>query len=129
MKNKEQYAEHIAHKAADFLSRESNRTSLITVTRADVTEKMSVVHVYCSVFPESDEANAYIFLQRKAGEFRQYLMHEQKMVRVPHVNFVIDLGEKNRVRLEEISKITPKEGEVSPLIEKRETPKKKTAKK
>ena len=112
MKSKEQYAEHIAHLAAEFLSRESNRTSLITVTRADVTDKMTVANIYCSVFPESDEANALIFLKRMAGECKQYLMHEHRMVRVPHINFVIDYGEKNRVRLEEISKVTPKEGEV-----------------
>ncbi len=112
MKSKEQYAEHIAHLAAQFLSRASNRTSLITVTRADVTDKMTVATVYCSVFPESEEANAHIFLKRMAGECKQYLMHEHRMVRVPHINFEIDYGEKNRVRLEEISKITPKEGEV-----------------
>ena len=47
-----------------------------------------------------------------AGECKHYLMHEHRMVRVPHINFVIDYGEKNRVRLEEISKVTPKEGEV-----------------
>jgi ribosome-binding factor A len=112
MKSKEQYAEHIAHLAAQFLSRESNRTSLITVTRADITEKMTVANIYCSVFAESDEASALIFLKRMAGECRQYLMHEHKMVRVPHINFEIDYGEKNRVRLDEIAKITPKEGEV-----------------
>jgi ribosome-binding factor A len=112
MKSKEQYAEHIAHLAAEFLSRESNRTSLITVTRADVTDKMTVANIYCSVFPESDEANALIFLKRMAGECKHYLMHEHRMVRVPHINFVIDYGEKNRVRLDEVSKVTPKEGEV-----------------
>ena len=110
MKTKEQYAEHIAHLAAAFLSRESNRTSLITVTRADVTDKMTVATIYCSVFPESEEPNALIFLKRMAGEFKHHLMHERSMVRVPHIDFVIDFGEKNRIRLEEISKITPKEG-------------------
>lgn len=129
MKNKDQYAEHIAHLAAQFLSRESNRTSLITVTRATVTEKMSVVSVYCSVFPESDEAHALIFLKRMAGEFRQYMMHEHRMVRVPHVNFEIDYGEKNRVRLEEISKFIPKVGEPAVIVPEKKTVKKVATKK
>ncbi len=134
MKSKEQYAEHIAHLAAQFLSRESNRTSLITVTRADVTDKMTVANVYCSVFPESEEANALIFLKRMAGECKQYLMHEHRMVRVPHINFEIDYGEKNRVRLEEISKITPKEGETFPAqifspLEKKQPVRKRAEKK
>lgn len=129
MKNKDQYAEHIAHLAAEFLSRESNRTSLITVTRALVTEKMTVVSVYCSVFPESDEANALIFLKRMAGEFRQFMMHEHRMVRVPHVNFEIDYGEKNRVRLEEISKLVPKEGAPAVVVPEKKMVKKVVAKK
>ncbi len=129
MKTKEQYAEHIAHLAAAFLSRESNRTSLITVTRADVTDKMTVATIYCSVFPESEEPNALIFLKRMAGEFKHYLMHEHLMVRVPHINFEIDFGEKNRLRLEEVAKITPKEGEVMVAAPKKRTVKKVATKK
>ena len=118
MKHKEQFTEHIAHLAAQFISRESNRTSLITVTRAEISDKLSAITIMVSVFPESDEENATIFLKRLAGPFRHYLQENARMMRVPHITFEIDYGEKNRLRLEEIAKTIPAEGAIV------ETPKK-----
>jgi ribosome-binding factor A len=119
MKHKEQLAEHLAHLAAQFISRESNRTSLITVTRAEISDKLSAITIMVSVFPESDEENATIFLKRLAGPFRHYLQENARMMRVPHITFEIDYGEKNRLRLEEIAKTIPAEGAPNPAPTKR----------
>jgi ribosome-binding factor A len=110
MKTKEQLAEHYAHYAAEFISLNSNRTSLITVTRAEITEKLTVVNILVSVFPEANEQHAIIFLKRLAGDFRHYLREKARMQRIPHMNFEIDYGEKNRVRINDISKDIPAEG-------------------
>lgn len=104
MKNKQQFAEHLAHVAAQFVSRESNRTSLITITRADVNEKMTVCTLFYTVFPESEEANAEIFMKRIAGDMRQYMRHEAGIMRVPHIEPIIDAGDKHRRKMEELMK-------------------------
>jgi ribosome-binding factor A len=103
MDHSKQREEHIAHLAAQFLNRESNRTSLITVTRASINDKATVCAIFVSILPVSEEANAEIFLKRMAGPLKQYIQHEGGMQRVPHIAFVIDAGEKNRARIEELS--------------------------
>ena len=107
MKNKEQFAEHIAHLTAKFISRESNRTNLITITRAEINEKKTVCTIFFSVFPESDEANAQIFMKRAASGLREFLQREQGVFRVPHLEMQLDLGDKNRQRIEALSKTIP----------------------
>ena len=104
MKNADQRTEHIAHLAAQFLNRESNRTSLITVTRAILSDTGTSCTIFVSVLPVSGEPAAKIFLMRMAGPLKQYLMHEGGVQRAPHIMFEIDAGEKNRVRIEELSK-------------------------
>ena len=45
-KRQTQIAEMMAHRAGDFFARESNRESLITVTRADVSPDLKNVKIY-----------------------------------------------------------------------------------
>lgn len=96
--------EHIAHLAADFLGRESNRQSLITVTRADVSPDYSKSAIYVTVLPESAEEDALNFLKRKRAEFKQYVKDHATLRKVPFFDFVLDTGEKHRQRLDEISR-------------------------
>lgn len=103
MDHKLQLSEHIAHLAAQFINLQSNRTSLITVTRAHITDKQTVCTIFVSVLPEKEEPAAYIFLQRMAGPLKQYIMQKGGIHRVPHIAFQIDMGEKNRARIDEIS--------------------------
>jgi ribosome-binding factor A len=93
---------HLQELAAAFVSAESNRTSLITVTRAELSEKLDKVTFHVSVFPEDAEGPAIGFLMRKRGECREYIMEHASMKRVPHVEFVLDEGEKNRQRVDEL---------------------------
>lgn len=89
--------------AAEFLSREANRNSLITVTRADLSEDRKRGIVYITVFPDSSEKAAVDFANRNRKEFSDFFQKRIRGMRMPHVDFVIDLGEKNRQRLDEIS--------------------------
>lgn len=107
MKNKGQFAEHIAHLAAQYVSRASNRTSLITITRAEINEKMTVCTIFFTVFPESEEENASIFMKRSASDMRHFMRTEGKIIRVPHLELIVDAGEKHRRRMDELSKKIP----------------------
>ena len=88
--------------AAEYVSKNSNRTSLVTVTRAEMRDRNENVTFYVSVFPEEAEGPALGFLMRKRGECKQYIKENSRIQRVPHVEFAIDEGEKNRQKVDEL---------------------------
>ena len=88
---------------AEYINRENNKTSLITVTRIDISPNLSSADIYVSVFPETAEESALNFLKRKRPEVKNEIKKKMNMRRIPFVDFKIDLGEKNRQKLEEIS--------------------------
>lgn len=94
--------QHLQELAADFVSVQSNRTSLITITNTDLARSLDKVTFYVSVFPETAEGPALGFLMRKRGECKQYIKSKAKMNFVPHVEFKIDEGEKSRRRVDEL---------------------------
>lgn len=89
--------------AAEFLEIESNRQSLITVTRAEILNRGKRAIVFITVFPDSGEERALEFAERKRGEFRKFLTQKKVMGFAPEIHFQIDLGEKNRQRIDELS--------------------------
>ncbi|MDE2037893.1 MAG: ribosome-binding factor A [Patescibacteria group bacterium] len=90
--------------AADFFSKESNRTSLITVTGVDLKSRNGRATVLFTVMPEDQEAAALDFMKRRLGDFREYVGEHARMMRVPFFDAELDKGEKNRQRLDEIEK-------------------------
>lgn len=96
-----QVAEAIMHLAADFFARESNRESLITVTRADISPDLKNATVYFSVLPERMEASALAFAKRVRTDFREYLKVKSVLKFLPTIDFELDYGEKNRQRVDE----------------------------
>ena len=102
-----QVSEYIAHHAADFLARESNRQSLMTVTHADISPDLKNVMVFVSVLPENEEARALDFLKRQRGPFRDYLKQKVPMKFLPTIDFNIDYGEKNRQRIDDLTRKKP----------------------
>lgn len=103
MAHTEQFEEEVAHRAADFINRESNRKSLITVTRAQFSKNGRSVTVFVSVLPESYETQAIVFLKRMRSTFRDFLKKTTRFKIIPIVDFEIDFGEKHRRRLDELS--------------------------
>ena len=102
-KRNEQVSEVIRQVAAEFLERESNRSSLVTVTRVEVTDKRDRAMIFITVLPDSEEEPALEFTKRKRGVFRKYLA-KRKLFPLPFVDFMIDRGEKNRQRIDELER-------------------------
>ena len=90
--------------SARYLERESNRKSLITITRAELLGEGKTLRCMISIFPQSEEKVALEFAKRKAPDLREYLSKETKTRFVPKITFELDLGEKNRQRIEELLK-------------------------
>ncbi|MAJ97302.1 MAG: hypothetical protein CMI56_01640 [Parcubacteria group bacterium] len=93
-------SEQLAHLAADYLGRESNRQSLITVTRAAISPDLSKATIYFTVLPDSYQETALDFAKRKRTEFRSYVKKHTQLRRLPFFDFEIDHGEKHRQHLD-----------------------------
>ncbi len=92
----------IKKNAGDFISQQNNKTSLISITRVDVSKDLKNSNIYISVFPEKSEESALNFLKRKRKDFRDFFKANSKIRIVPFFDFVVDAGEKNRILVEEI---------------------------
>ncbi len=100
----EKLNEALREAAAAFMAREAGRQSLITVTRAQVEGGGKTGVIYLSVLPESEEEKAVAFANRHRSEFARFFEKTVRGARVPHVEFMVDLGDKNRRRIDELSK-------------------------
>lgn len=98
-KRQVQIAEAVAHIAGEFFSREANRDSLITVTRADISPDLANATIYISVLPESAEAKALSFAKRARSDMREFLKKKVSFSTIPTLDVEIDFGEKNRQRI------------------------------
>lgn len=99
-----QVSETIAHRAADFFARESNRQSLVTVTHADVSPDLKNVMIFFTVLPETKQEEVLHFAKRNRTEFRDYLKQHAMLKFLPNVDFEIDYGEKNRQRIDDLTR-------------------------
>lgn len=95
--------ERIREAAAEFLMRESNGQSLITVTATQVDERGQRALIFITVLPDSAEQKALEFANRNKQEFGMFLLKRVRGMRIPKLEFVIDKGEKMRQRLDELS--------------------------
>lgn len=103
MRDRKSRAEHLfAELAAAFINEVSNRTSLITVTRAALSESGTYATILFTVLPEEKEAAVAEFLNRSSGEFKAYVTERAKMKLVPAFRFTVDEGDKHRRRLDSI---------------------------
>lgn len=100
----EKLKELIREKAADYFSRESNRTSLITVTGVELKSRNSRAVILITVLPENQEAAALDFAHRQLGTFREYFGSHVRVMRIPFFEVAIDKGEKNRQHIDDISR-------------------------
>ncbi len=104
MNNRSEKIREALHKvAAEFLSREAGRQSLITVTNTMVSDDGRRGTVYITVLPESAENAALGFANRSRGELADFFKTRIRGVFPPRIEFVLDRGEKNRQRLDELS--------------------------
>ena len=102
--HEQKLTELLKQKAAEFLSHNSNRTSLITVTNAVVSDDGKTATIFVSVFPVEKEETALDFMKRNRPEFKQFLKDEARLRIIPFVDFKIDVGEKNRQKIDDLSR-------------------------
>ncbi len=99
----EKVKENIKHLVAQFLEKESNGTSLITVTDANVSKDLKKATIFITVLPDSSEDSALNFTKRKRSDIRGFIRKNLQMRILPFLDFEIDKGEKNRQRIDELS--------------------------
>jgi ribosome-binding factor A len=96
--------EHLIQKlAGEFIERESNRNSLITVTRVYLPSDMTRAIIMCTVLPQEQEEQALNFLKRMRSDFKEYFKKHVKMGQIPFFDFEIDKGEKLAQRIRDLS--------------------------
>ncbi|MFA6257537.1 MAG: ribosome-binding factor A [Candidatus Paceibacterota bacterium] len=98
----EKVAKEIKELSAQFLGRENNRTSLITVTGANTSPDLKRATILITVLPNSKEKSALDFVKRRLKDLREYLKKNMPIKIIPFLDVAIDLGEKNRQKIDEL---------------------------
>jgi ribosome-binding factor A len=98
----EKVSNQIKELAASFLERENNRTSLITITRANVSPDLKRATIFITVLPDSKENDALNFVKRQLKNLREFLKKNMPIKIIPFLSVEIDLGEKNRQKIDEL---------------------------
>ncbi|MEX2013845.1 MAG: ribosome-binding factor A [Parcubacteria group bacterium] len=100
---REKIGEMVHRLAAEFVRDEGSKASLLTITRVEISPTGKEAKVYFTTLPENQEDTALKFLTRKGQEFKRYVRDKSRIGLVPHIDFKIDYGERNRQRLDELS--------------------------
>jgi ribosome-binding factor A len=89
---------------AKFIQSEANSTPMITVTNLDLSADMRRVIILITTIPDGRENDAIIFLKRNGTELRNYLKKHARIKHIPHLEFMVDAGEKHRQHMDELVK-------------------------
>ena len=95
-------ANSIKELAAQFLGRENNRTSLITVTSASCSPDLKRATIFITILPTSKETVALNFVKRQLKDLREFLKKNLQIKIIPFLDVAIDVGEKNRQKIDEL---------------------------
>ena len=101
-RRQEKVATLLKHIAARFLEEVSDRTSLITVTDAELSPDLKHGKIFVTIYPESKEEQALGFAKRQEHAFREVLKGELRGAILPRISFELDIGEKKRRRIDEL---------------------------
>lgn len=105
MSIKDEREEHILTQlAAAYIAREAGRSTLITPTRTELGKNRKTATIFVSVFPTEQTDHALLFLKRHKDLFRDSLKKTSRLAVLPYVTFELDFGERNRQRLDELSR-------------------------
>jgi ribosome-binding factor A len=89
--------------ASLFFAQNSNRQSMITVTSINIAPDFKRATIGISVLPESQEEQAVAFAGRRTRDMRDFMASHLSTKMIPRLEVVIDQGEKNRQRIQELS--------------------------
>ena len=99
---KEKVNNEIKEVVANFLEKEGNNLSLITVTSVDVSPDLKNAKILISVLPENKEKAALDFCKRKRSEIKTEIKKKMNLRVIPFVDIEIDMGEKNRQKIHDL---------------------------
>lgn len=91
--------------AGEFILKEIKlKNTLITITRAEISSDIKSLKIFITVYPESGEKTALKELTKNQSEWQKFLASKFKARSLPRSEFLIDEGEKNRQKVEELLK-------------------------
>ncbi len=99
--------------AAQYFNKISRGAALITVTGVSLSSDRHLARVLLSVFPATHDEQALEFARRHTREMRQHIASHVKLGLLPRIVFEIDVGERNRQRLDELSQLNRQTGHVA----------------
>ena len=99
--------EHIA----TFVLHEANTDPMITITRVDMSPDLKRAIIFFTPLPDGREDDAQVFLKRNGSEMRNYLKNKAQFKRIPHLDFMVDAGERHRQHIDEVMQQIDKEKE------------------
>ena len=88
--------------AGEFIQRNSNMTSLITVSRVELADRGGRATIFVTVFPEDKEKGALDMLKRKRSEFKEAVKNGLRIGRIPFCDFELDAAAKLLRTIEEL---------------------------
>jgi len=111
----EKITEILRDMGARFLSLEGNKSSLLTVTKAEMSKDEKYATIFFTVLPLNPpkdgpgdqkrfEKTALEFAKRKRSEFKEFIRENSKLGKIPLMDFEIDHGEKNRQKIDDLLK-------------------------
>jgi len=100
----EQLNEELRHQISEFLAREAElpTNSLATVLKVITTPNLQEAKVIVSVIPANQTGTVLHALTRLTHELARYLRKNMTVHSVPHMTWVVDNGEENVDRLEQL---------------------------
>lgn len=98
----EKITNHIKELSALYIEKEAGTSSMITVTRVDLSEDGKRAKIMISVLPREKEMAAYGFIKRNLGELRKHISKNLRINPVPFLDVAIDEGEKNRQKIDDL---------------------------
>jgi ribosome-binding factor A len=99
---REKMTDVLREAASQFIQKESNKNSMITVTRIELSSDLKKAIVLFTVLPENQEVAVIDFLKRNRSDFRHYVNQKTKIGKLPWFDFEIDEGEKSRQKIDTI---------------------------
>lgn len=92
----------IQEQIATYIQHEANTDPLITVTRVTIAPDYRRATVFFTTIPDGREADAQVFLQRHGSDMRHYLKKQSNLKYIPHLEFMLDVGERHRQHMDEV---------------------------
>ena len=74
------------------------------MTSVELRDRGSQAAILVTVLPENREEQVIDFLHRQLTDFREYVKANSRLMRIPYFTVGLDVGEKNRQRIDEIER-------------------------